>query len=68
MLKLLGFVLAAVPVILFLRAIFAGRSKKLSQAMSEFKKQLNFAVSAILFFIGCAVVYAVAKLLYQYMP
>ena len=31
--------------------------RKLSQAVSEFKKQLDFAVWLILFFIACAVVY-----------
>jgi len=44
------------PVVLFLRANFM-RSKKRSQAVSEFKKQLDFAVWLILFFIACAVVY-----------
>jgi hypothetical protein len=52
------------PIFLFLRAIFM-RSKK-RQVVSEFRKQLDYAVSLILFFIGCAIVYAVAKLIYQY--
>ncbi len=66
MYKLIGLILAALPVVLFLRAIFFGRSKKRSQAVSEFKKQLDYAVWVILFFIGCAVVYSVAKLVYQF--
>jgi hypothetical protein len=66
MVKFIGIILAVMPVVLFLRAIFVGRSKKRSQAVSEFKKQLDFAVSAILFFIGCAVVYAVAKLIFHF--
>jgi uncharacterized membrane protein YadS len=53
------------PIVLFLRAIFM-RSKKRSQAVSEFKKQLDFAVWLILFFIACAVVYSVGKLIYQF--
>jgi hypothetical protein len=47
------------PIVLFLRAIFM-RSKKRSQAVSEFRKQLDYAVSLILFFIACVIVYAVA--------
>jgi hypothetical protein len=66
MLKLIGIVLALMPIFLFLRAIFM-RSKK-RPAVSEFRKQLDYAVSLILFFIGCAIVYAVGKLIYQYWP
>jgi hypothetical protein len=66
MIKFIGIILAVMPVVLFLRAIFMGRSKKRSEAVSEFKKQLDFAVSVILFFIGCAVVYSVAKLIFHF--
>ena len=66
MLKFIGIVLALMPIVLFLRAVFM-RSKKRSQAVSEFKKQLDYAVWLILFFIACAIVYAVAKLIYQYL-
>jgi hypothetical protein len=65
MLKFIGIALALMPIVLFLRAIFM-RSKKRTQAVSEFRKQLDYAVTLILFFIGCAIVYAVAKLIYQY--
>ena len=63
MLKFIGIVLALMPIVLFLRAVFM-RSKKRSQAVSEFKKQLDYAVWLILFFIGCAVVYSIGKLIY----
>jgi uncharacterized membrane protein YadS len=66
MYKFIGIILAIMPVVLFLRAIFMGRSKKRSQAVSEFKKQLDYAVWVILFFIGCAVVYSVGKLVFQF--
>ena len=64
MLKFIGIVLALMPIVLFLRAIFM-RSKK-RQVVSEFRKQLDYAVSLILFFIACAIIYAVGKLIYQY--
>jgi len=64
MLKVIGIIVAAMPVILFLRAMFMG-SKKRSQAVSNFKKQVDYVVWAILFFIGCGVVFSVGKLIYD---
>jgi hypothetical protein len=63
MYKFIAIILAVMPVVLFLRAIFM-RSKKRSQAVSEFKKQLDYAIWVILFLIGCAVVYSIGKLIY----
>jgi hypothetical protein len=65
MLKLIGLLVAAMPVILFLRAMFMG-SKKRSQAVSNFKKQVDYVVWVILFFIGCGVVFSVGKLIYEW--
>lgn len=62
MFKLIGIIIAAMPVVLFLRAIFKGRSTKPSKAWSDLKKQIDYVVWAILFMIGCGVVYAIAKL------
>ncbi len=64
MLKLIVIIMAAMPVILFLRAMFMG-SKKRSQAVSNFKKQLDYAVWAILFMISCGVVFSIGKLIYD---
>ena len=64
MFKLIGLLVAAMPVILFVRAMFMG-SKKRSQAVSNFKKQVDYVVWVILFFIGCGVVYAVGRLIYD---
>ena len=66
MFKFIGIILAAMPVILFLRSIFFGKSRKGSQAMAEFRKHVDYVVWVILFFIGCAVVYAIGKLVYQF--
>jgi hypothetical protein len=62
MLKLIGIILAAIPVVLFLRAIFMGLSKKRTQAVSDFKKQIDYLVWVALFLIGCEVVYWVVTL------
>jgi hypothetical protein len=58
MIKLIGIILAAIPVILFLRTIFMGPLKR-SQAVSNFKKQIDYLVWVILILIGCGVVYFV---------
>jgi hypothetical protein len=64
--KLIGIILAAAPIVLFLRAIFKGQLKKRSQPLSEFKKQMDYLVWVILFFIGCGVVYSIGKLIYHF--
>ena len=67
MYKLIGIILAAVPIVLFLRAVFIGQSKKRAQAVSDFKKQMNYLIWVMLFVIGCGVVYSIGKLLYQFL-
>ncbi len=64
MLKLIGIIVAAMPVILFARAIFMG-SKRRSQAMSNFKKQVDYVVWAILFMIGLGLAFSIGKLIYD---
>jgi hypothetical protein len=63
MYKLIGIMMAAIPVVLFLRTIFTAQSKKRSQAVSNFKKQVDYLVWVILFLIGCEVVYLIATLI-----
>jgi hypothetical protein len=65
MFKYIGIILALMPFFFFARAIFM-RSIKRSQAVTEFKKQLDLAVTLILVFIGCAVVFSLAKLIFQF--
>jgi hypothetical protein len=64
MLKLIGIIVAAMPVILFARAIFMG-SKQRAHAVSNFRKQVDYAVWAILFMIGLVLVFSVGKLIYD---
>jgi hypothetical protein len=63
MYKLIAIVLAAIPVVLFLRNIFTMRSKARSQAVSNFRRQVDYLVWAILFLIGCEIVYLITTLL-----
>ena len=62
LLKLIAFVAAAIPAILFLRAIFVRRPSRFSGVASEFKKQVDFAIWIFLGLIGCIVAVAVGKL------
>lgn len=66
MYKLIAIILAALPVVLFLRSIFkrsSRRSPALSRAVSDFKRQIDYLVWAILILMACGVVYSIAKLI-----
>ena len=65
MYKLITILAAAIPIILFLRTIFFGRSKAMKLAVSDFRKQIDYLVWVILFAIGCGIVYSVGKLIYS---
>jgi hypothetical protein len=64
--KLITILVAAIPIILFLRAIFFGRSKAMKLALSDFKRQADYLLWMILFAIGCGIVYSVGKLIYSF--
>ena len=61
MYKLIAILVAAIPVILFLRTVF-GRSQAMKRASSELRRQIDYMVWAILFFILCGIVYSVVNL------
>jgi len=65
MYKLIVILVAAIPIVLFLRTVFLRRSKVVQGAMADLKKHIDYLVWAILIVIGCAVVYAVGKLIYM---
>jgi hypothetical protein len=63
--KLITILVAAIPIILFLRAIFFRQSKAMKLAVSDFRNQIDYLVWMILFAIGCGIVYSVGKLIYS---
>jgi cytochrome c biogenesis protein CcdA len=65
MFKLIGIIVAAMPVLLLLKAIFSVLVKRQPKAFAEFKKQLDYLVWAILFCIGAAIVFSIGRLIYQ---
>ncbi len=67
MYKLIGIAVAALPVVLFLRAVLMRQSKKRAQAISDFKKQVDLLVWLILILIGCAIAYSITKLLLEFL-
>ena len=62
MLKLIALFLAALPVFLFLRAIF-GRTTAVKKATARARKEIDFVVWFLLFLIAIAVVYSVVVLI-----
>ena len=66
MLKLITILAASIPVILFLKNLFFRKSKVMQQASAEFRKQIDYLVWAILFLVGCAIVYSFGRLIYSF--
>ena len=66
MYKLIVFLIAAIPIALFLKTILFGRSKVVKGAVSDLKKHIDYLVWAILLLIGCVSVYAIGKVVYSF--
>ncbi len=65
MVKLITLLAASIPIILFLKTVFFGKSKVMREASSEFRKQVDYLVWGILFLVSCALVYSVGVLVYS---
>jgi len=66
MIKLITFILAAIPVVLFVRAILAGplkRSPTVSRAVADFRRHIDYVVWAILALMAAGMVFSILKLL-----
>jgi hypothetical protein len=64
MYKLITILAAAIPVILFLKTVFFGRSKVMREASSAFRRQVDYLVWAIVFLVSCALLYSIGALIY----
>jgi len=62
MFKLIGIIIAVMPVILFVRAMFMG-SRRRAQAVSNFRRQVDYLVWVILLLIGLVLVFSIGKLI-----
>ena len=65
--KIIAFVVAAIPIFLFVRSIFFRRPTRLNEGFKEFKKQSDLAVSIFLVLIGCVVLFAAGKLVWTWL-
>ena len=61
-LKLIALAAAAIPVFLFLRAMFAKRPSRFAEGLREAKKQIDLAIYIFIGIIGCVVAFAAGKL------
>ena len=64
--KIIAFIAAAIPLILFVRSIFFRRPTRFSESLKEFRKQIDVAVWIFLGLVGCIVVFAVGKLVWTW--
>jgi len=65
MIKLIAILVAAIPIILFLRTVFFKQSKVMKEASSAFRRQIDYLMWAILFLVACALVYSVGTLIHS---
>lgn len=65
MYKLIAILIASMPVILFLRTVLFGQSKRMKEASSAFRKQVDYLVWMILFLVACALLYSVGTLIHS---
>lgn len=61
-LKIIAFIAAAIPLYLFVRSIFFKRPTRMSQAVKEFKTQLDRGIWIFLGLVGCVVAFGLGKL------
>ena len=66
LLKLIAFAAAAIPLVLFLRAMFLRRPSRIGESLREAKKQIDFAVWIFLGLVGCVVAFAAGKLVWTW--
>jgi hypothetical protein len=62
MLKLIALLSAAIPLILFVRALIGQRPSKLGAAWREAKTQVDLGITIFLVIIGCVLAFTIGKL------
>jgi hypothetical protein len=66
MVKLITILAAAIPIILFVKTVFLGKSKVMREASTAFQKQVDYLVWGILFLVSCALIYSIGTLIYSF--
>jgi hypothetical protein len=62
MIKVLAFIAAAIPIVLFVRALLFRRPSRLSENMKEFRKQMDRSVTIFLVIVACIIAVAFGRL------
>ncbi len=66
LLKLIALAAAAIPLILFVRAILGRRPTRLGQAVREAKKQIDLAITLFLVAVGVVVAFALGRIVWAW--
>jgi hypothetical protein len=66
LLKIIAFIAAAVPVFLFVRAVFFKRTSPLGEGVKEFRKQFDLAIWIFLGVVGFVFAIAIGKLIWTW--
>ncbi|HEY0441895.1 MAG TPA: hypothetical protein VGD36_17655 [Xanthobacteraceae bacterium] len=66
LLKIIAFIAAAIPIVLFTRSVFFRRPTRMSEGLQQLKKQADLAVWIFLGLIGCLVAFAAGKLIWTW--
>jgi hypothetical protein len=61
MLRVLAFLAAAVPIVLFVRSVLLRRPTRFRKNFNEFKQQVDLAVSIFLAIVAVVVVFALGR-------
>ena len=65
--KIIAFIVAAIPIVLFLRSVFfRGRPNRLSAGLTELKRNIDVAVWVLLGLIGCVVAFTLGHLFWTW--
>lgn len=67
LLKLIAFIGAALPVILFIRTVLLKRSTRTAASLKTFKRQMDYVLTVFLVAVGCVLVYAVAEIVWSWL-
>ena len=64
--KIIAFIAAAIPIILFVRTVLLRRPTRFGASLREFKKQIDFAVWIFLGLVACVALFAAGKLVWTW--
>ena len=64
--KIIAFLAAAIPVLLFLRSVVLRRPSRMREGMKEFRRQADLAVWACIGLVGVVVAFALGKLVWAW--